>query len=227
MKMEERRREIMLPMRVLVADDHRLFRQGLISLMRTRPDLVQVVGEAETGRQAVALSSELRPDLVLMDIYMPQSDGLQAAQTILRELPGVQIIMLTASELDEHFYEAVQLGVAGYLLKNLDAVELFDLIEGVARGEAALTQAMAARLLKGVATRTLNASKGEEALTNREIEVIKLLANGFTNPQIASELNITINTVKSHISHILTKLQLKNRTQAAAYAVQHRLVAPK
>jgi len=217
----------MPPMRVLVADDHRLFRQGLISLMSTRPDLVQVVGQAETGQQAVTLAGELRPDLVLMDIYMPQGDGLQAAQTIHRELPDVHIIMLTASELDEHFFEAVQLGVAGYLLKNLDADELFDLIEGVAHGEAALTQAMAARLLKGVATRSLDARKGEEALTGREIEVIRLLAHGSTNPQIAAELNITINTVKSHISHILSKLQLENRTQAAAYAVQHRLVTPK
>jgi two-component system nitrate/nitrite response regulator NarL len=216
----------MLPMRVLVADDHRLFRQGLISLMKTRPDLVQVIGEAETGREAVTLASELRPDLVLMDIYMPHKDGLQAAQTILLEVPNVQIIMLTASELDEHFYEAAQMGVAGYLLKDLDAEELFALIEGVARGEAALTKAMAARLLKGVANRALDERKGEEALTDREIEVIKLLAHGATNPQIASELSITVNTVKSHISHILNKLQLENRTQAAAYAVQNRLVIP-
>jgi DNA-binding NarL/FixJ family response regulator len=216
----------MLPLRILVADDHRLFRQGLISLMGTRPDLIEVVGEAETGPDAVAMASQLQPDLVLMDIVMPQGDGLQAARRIREQNSNINIVMLTSSELDEHLDEAVRIGVSGYLLKNLDAEELFDLIEGVDRGEAALTRAMAARVLKGMASRTANDSKGEEQLTKREIEVLKLLARGDSNPQIAQELSISVNTVKTHISHILDKLQLDNRTQAAAYAVHRRLVDP-
>lgn len=214
----------MLPMKVLIADDHRLFRQGLISLMNTRPDLVEVVGEAETGREAIRLTARLQPDLVLMDIYMPGSDGLSATQAIRRRFPDVDVVILTASELDEHFHMAIQAGVAGYLLKDLDADELFNLIEGVDRGEAALTRAMATRLLKDVSNRSIENTKGEEILTNREVEVLRLLAQGASNPQIGEELNITVNTVKTHISHILDKLHLENRTQAATYAIQSRLV---
>jgi DNA-binding NarL/FixJ family response regulator len=216
----------MLPMKVLVADDHRLFRQGLISLMRTRPDLVEVIGEAETGSEAVSLVQMLHPDMVLMDITMPQGDGLEATRKIREQDPSVDIVILTASETDEHFDEAVKLGVSGYLLKNLDADELFDLIEGVDRGEAALTKAMAARLLKGIARRETSSYQVEDLLTAREVEVLRYLARGDSNPKIAGELNISINTVKSHISHILDKLQLDNRTQAATYAVQNRLVEP-
>ncbi|MGD8585406.1 MAG: response regulator transcription factor [Chloroflexota bacterium] len=215
----------MLPMRVLIADDHRLFRQGLISLMNTRPDLVQVVGEAETGREAVRLTAELQPDLVLMDIYMPHSDGLSATQVIRDRFPDVDVVILTASDLDEHFHTAIQSGVAGYLLKDLDAKELFNLIEGIERGEAALTRAMATRLLKDVSNRAIESSKGEEILTSREIEVLRLLAQGASNAQIGQELNITVNTVKTHISHILDKLNLENRTQAATYAIQSRIVS--
>jgi DNA-binding NarL/FixJ family response regulator len=211
-------------MKVLIADDHRLFRQGLISLMNTRPDLVEVVGEADTGREAIRLTEALQPDIVLMDIYMPHSDGLTAAQVIRRRFPEANVVMLTASDSDEHFHAAIQTGVSGYLLKDLDADELFNLIEGVRRGEAALTRAMATRLLKDVSSRAIDGARGEELLTNREIEVLRLLAQGASNPQIGEELNITVNTVKTHISHILDKLQLENRTQAATYAIQSRLV---
>ena len=214
----------MLPLKVLIADDHRLFRQGLISLMNTRPDLVEVVGEAKTGREAITLTARLQPDLVLMDIYMPHSDGLMATQAIRRRFPDVDVVILTASELDEHFHTAIQAGVAGYLLKDLDADELFNLIEGVERGEAALTRAMATRLLKDVSNRAIENTKGKEILTKREVEVLRLLAQGASNPQIGHELNITVNTVKTHISHILDKLHLENRTQAATYAIQSRLV---
>jgi len=215
----------MLPLRVLVADDHRLFRQGLIGLMKTRRDLVEVVGEAATGSEAVRLAQYLRPDLVLMDITMPGGDGLHAARVIRQTLPDVAVVMLTASELDEHLYEAVRLGAAGYLLKNLDAEELFDLLVGVARGEAALTRAMAARLLKNVARHTMDAETGAETLTEREVEVLRLVARGASNPQIAEALCITVNTVKVHLRNILDKLRLENRTQAAAYAVQSGLVS--
>jgi DNA-binding NarL/FixJ family response regulator len=210
-------------MRVLVADDHRLFRQGLISLMGTRPDLVQVIGEAESGQEAVRLTRELKPDLVLMDITMPPGSGLQAAAEIQRQVPGIKIVMLTASDLDEHFNQAIQLGVAGYLQKDLDAAELFNLIEGIERGEAALTRVMATRLLKNMALRSQNDPPEVETLTEREMEVLQVLARGASNPQIAAELNISVNTVKTHIRHILAKLDLENRIQAAAYAVEKRI----
>jgi DNA-binding NarL/FixJ family response regulator len=138
-------------------------------------------------------------------------------------MPEVKIVMLTASDEDEHFRQAVQLGVHGYLLKDLDANELFDLIEGLDRGEAALTRTMAARLLKNMANRSVQETSGEEPLTEREMEVLRILAQGASNPEIGRALNITVNTVKSHISHILAKLQLENRTQAAAYAVEKRI----
>ena len=217
----------MYPLKVLVADDHRLFRQGLISLMKTRRDLVEVVGEAESGKEAIQFAQSLRPDIILMDILMPSGDGLQAAAAIRKDLPEIAIIFLTSSETDEHLFEAIRLGAAGYLLKNLDADELFDLIAGIARGEAAITRAMAARLLKGVSNNSIQSQDGSLGLTEREIEVLQLVARGASNPQIADQLFITINTVKTHLRNILVKLNLENRTQVAAYAVQNGLVPEK
>ncbi len=216
-----------MTIKVLIADDHRLFRQGLIGLMNTREDLVKVVGEAETGEEAVRLAGELKPDVILMDIYMPNMDGLEAAKIIRARYPRLAIIMLTSSERDGHLYEAVQLGVAGYLLKSLDADELFDLLSGVTRGEPAMTRAMASKLLKSVANRMVDPNKGEQALTERELYVLRLVASGATNLEIAEKLSISINTVKSHLKNILEKLQLENRTQAATYALKHGLVAPR
>lgn len=216
-----------MSIRVLLADDHKLFRQGMISLMRTREDLVEVVGEAETGEEAIQLTEKLRPDVVLMDIYMSQMDGLQAAKEIRTRFPKVAIVMLTSSERDGHLYEAVRLGVAGYLLKSLDADELFELLEGVTRGEAAMTRSMAMRLLKGVADRMVDGESGEEALSEKELLVLRFVASGASNAEIAESLSISINTVKSHLKNILEKLQLANRTQAATYALKHGLVLPR
>ena len=216
-----------MTIKVLIADDHRLFRQGLIGLMRTREDLVQVIGEASTGIEAIQLAEQLRPDVILMDIYMPEVDGLEAAKQIRSRCPEIAIVMLTSSERDGHLYEAVQIGVAGYLLKSLDATELFDLLSGVVKGETAMTRAMAGKLLKAVANRLAEGEKGEQALTERELYVLRLVASGATNLEIADKLSISINTVKSHLKNILEKLQLENRTQAATYALQHGLVSPR
>ncbi len=216
-----------MPIRVLIADDHKLFRQGLISLMRTREDLVEVVGEASTGVEAIQLAEKLQPDIILMDIYMPEVDGLEAAREIRGRFPNIAIIILTSSERDGHLYEAVQIGVAGYLLKSLDATELFDLLTGVGNGEPAMTRAVAGKLLKAVANRLVDEEKGEQALTERELYVLRLVASGATNLEIAEKLSISTNTVKSHLKNILEKLQLQNRTQAATYALKHGLVLPR
>ncbi len=215
-----------MTIKVLIADDHKLFRQGLMGLMRTRDDLVEVIGEASTGVEAIALAEKLSPDVILMDIYMPEMDGLQAAKVIRAKFPNIAIVMLTSSERDGHLYEAVQIGVSGYLLKNLDASELFDLLTGVVRGETAMTRALASKLLKAVANRLADEDKGEEALTERELFVLRLVASGAKNSEIAEKLSISINTVKSHLKNILEKLQLDNRTQAATYALKHGLVSP-
>jgi len=216
-----------MTIKLLIADDHKLFRQGLIGLLRTRDDLVEVIGEAETGEDAIRLAEELHPDVILMDIYMPHMDGLQAAKEIHTRFPNIAIVMLTSSEKDGHLYEAVQVGVSGYLLKSLDANELFDVLQGVTNGETAMTRAMAGRLLKVVANRLTDEDKGEQSLTERELFVLRLVASGASNMEIAQKSSISINTVKSHLKNIMEKLQLENRTQAATYALKHGLVSPR
>lgn len=218
-----------LPLTVLIADDHRLFRQGLIGLLGTRPDLVQVVGEAATGREAITMTRSLRPALALMDIAMPDGTGLDALQTIRERMPETAVVMLTASDENEHLRRAMRLGAAGYLLKDLDAQELFKLIAGVAQGEAAITRAMAARMLQDLAQDREEPAPESTLLgdlTEREIDVLRLVAQGVSNPEIAEELYITVNTVKTHLRNILDKLHVENRTQAATYAVQKGLITP-
>lgn len=213
-----------LPLKTIVADDHRLFRQGLISLMNARPDLVTVIGEAEHGAEAVEMCERLQPDLVMMDILMPQMDGLQAAKRILKLNPNTAIIMLTASSSNEHLGDALDIGVSGYLQKNLDSNELFDLILGITDDKVAITNTTASQIMKNMGFGRGRQSTAAEQLTSRELEVLRLAATGISNPQIAARLQISVNTVKAHIKSILDKLNLENRTQLAAYATRKGLI---
>jgi DNA-binding NarL/FixJ family response regulator len=213
------------PLKTLIVDDHALFRQGLISLMKTRPDLVDVIGEASSGKEAILMAEKLHPELILLDIYMPDGNGLQAAYAIRKCSPETAIVILTSSELDDHLREAFQLGAVGYLLKNLKANELFDLLEGVNRDEIVITHSMAASLLKDTFHPSAIQNQIEE-LTEREIEVLQLVAQGESNPKIAEALGIAVNTVKTHLKNILSKLRLENRTQVAAFAIQNGMLDP-
>jgi DNA-binding NarL/FixJ family response regulator len=209
-----------MPQRIVIVDDHSLFRQGLVGLMRARPDLVCVIGEGSNGREAVQLAARLQPDVMLMDIRMPDMDGLTAAAHIRRAFPHISIVILTASEADIDLHQAMQLGVSGYLSKDLDCEELFDLLAGIAEGQPAITRAMAMRLMRLMSSAfATDPDCMLPTLTERELEVLRLVVRGSSNPQIADELCISINTVKVHLRNILEKLQVKNRAEAAALAV--------
>lgn len=210
--------------KVLVVDDHRVFRQGLIGLMNTRPDILKVVGEAGTGREAICEAQRLKPDLVLMDLMMPECDGLEATKTIHQMMPEVKIVMLTASEQDAHLCQAIQSGASGYLVKTMDAEEIFQLILGVLDGEFAMTGLMGTRLIDLLKKNKYQLHANDQLLTDRENEVIELIVKGYSNPRIASTLNISLNTTKTHVSHILKKLGLDSRTQIATYAVKKGLM---
>ncbi|MEO0564801.1 MAG: response regulator transcription factor [Chloroflexota bacterium] len=212
---------------ILIVDDHSLFRQGLVGLMRARRDQVTVVGEATNGLEAIQLAAKLQPDVILMDIQMPGMNGLEATEHIRQQFPHISVIILTASDTDFDLREAMQLGVSGYLSKDLDAEELFDLLEGIKTGQPAITRAMAARLMKCM---TASASELDKRcavpdLTAREIDVLRWVVRGSSNPQIADELCISVNTVKVHLRNILDKMHVKNRAEAAAQAVEQGLIA--
>ncbi|HYY90009.1 MAG TPA: response regulator transcription factor [Chloroflexota bacterium] len=215
-------------MRVLIADDHPLFRDGLRGLLEARG--IEVVGEARNGREAVDLVRRLGPDVALMDLSMPEMTGLEATRLISANQPAVKVVILTASEDDADLFEAIKSGAQGYIFKNLDSTEFFRLLEGVERGEPALTPALARKLL-GEFARPPSAKptevEGPGALTEREREVLDLLVQGVTsNKDLAERLVVTENTVKYHLRNILDKLHVQNRAQVVAYAVRHGMVEP-
>jgi DNA-binding NarL/FixJ family response regulator len=210
---------------VLVVDDHRVFRQGLISLMKTRPDVLQVVGEAGSGKEAVIHAKHLQPDLILMDLYMPDGDGLEATRIIHQERPDVAIVMLTASDTDDDLCKAIKNGAVGYLVKSMDAEDIFDLILGTATGEIAMTRLMGTRLLRAMEKQAQSPGDDLVCLTPREAQVLELVIQGASNPQIAAALCVSLNTAKSHVSHIMRKLNVENRAQIVKYALQHGLAA--
>jgi DNA-binding NarL/FixJ family response regulator len=213
-------------MRVLIADDHPLFRDGLRSLLEARG--VDVVGEARNGREALDQARRLRPDVVLMDLSMPEMSGLTATRLLSADHPEVRVVILTASEDDADLFEAIKSGAQGYIFKNLDSEAFFRLFDGVARGEPALTPSLAKKLLGEFARPAAPAHEtvavGPDALTEREREVLNLLVQGVTsNRDLAERLVVSENTVKYHLRNILDKLHVQNRAQVVAYAVRHGL----
>ena len=209
--------------RVLIVDDHDLFRDGVASLLHAQG--YQVIGEASDGFEAVVRARELRPDLVLMDIQMPNMGGLEATRLITTELPDIKVVMLTVSDDEEDLFEAIKSGAQGYLLKKLKSEVFFELISGVMIGEAPISPKMATKMLYELAQQPADRRKmeGQSQLTERETEVLTLVAQGKGNKQIAAELFLSESTVKYHLRNILEKLHLESRAQAIAYATRRGL----
>jgi DNA-binding NarL/FixJ family response regulator len=203
-----------MTIRVLLVDDHSVVRQGLRMFLHLDPEL-EVVGEAANGQEGVRLARELLPDVVLMDLLMPVMDGIQATAVIRRELPEIEVVALTSVLDDSSVFGAVRAGAIGYLLKDTEAEELNRAIKAAAAGQVQLSPAAAARLMREV-----RAPENPEALTERENDVLRLIAGGLSNKEIARELGIGEKTVKTHVSNILGKLGVLSRTQAALHAVR-------
>jgi two-component system, NarL family, response regulator LiaR len=209
-----------MTIRILLADDHSVVRQGLRMFLSLDPEL-EVVGEAADGAEALSLARTLKPDVVLMDLLMPVMNGISAITAIRRELPETEVIALTSVLEDVSVVGAIRAGAIGYLLKDTEANELRQAIKAAAAGQVQLSPRATARLL-----REIRAPESPEILTERETEVLKALAQGQSNKEIAHNLVISEKTVKTHVSHVLTKLQVPSRTQAALYAIRIGLVSP-
>ena len=218
------------PIKVLVVDDHTLFRKGIINLLQERSG-IEVVGEAKGGREGIELAKQLRPDVILMDVQMPDCNGIEATEAIRQELPDARIIMLTVSEQDEDLFSAIKAGARGYLLKSIEPDHLLKAIDLLMKGEAVIPHTMASKLLTEFsAIANKPASKADQPdqyqrLTTREKEILQTLSYGASNKEIATALNISEHTVKIHLKNILKKLQVNNRIQAAVYAHRQGLVA--
>jgi DNA-binding NarL/FixJ family response regulator len=207
----------MEPLRLLLVDDHALFREGLISLLSYQDDFT-VVGEAEDAESALNQARALEPDIVLMDIELPGEDGVIATQRLKMEMPTVTVVMLTVRDDSQTLFEAIKAGAQGYLVKNVRSWELLEQIRSLARGEAAISRRMAARILEEIRGHT-EPFGPEEELTAREIDVLELVAARLSNAEIAERLVVSSHTVKNHMKSILSKLHLRNRHQAAAYGI--------
>jgi NarL family two-component system response regulator LiaR len=222
--------------RVLIADDHDLVREGLRAVLAGEEDL-EVVGEARDGQEALKMCRALKPELVLMDVRMPKSDGLEATRAIKEEMPQVSVVMVTMHENPDYLLEAIRAGAAGYILKDAEGERLVGAVRRTLNGESPLAQELAMQLLVRIADETQedepppartdehrNSMPG--GITLREVEVLRLLAQGRTNPEIAQELEISRGTVKIHVQHIIAKLGVSDRTQAAVRAIELGLLHP-
>ncbi|MFI1764435.1 response regulator [Streptomyces sp. NPDC020800] len=215
--------------RVLIADDQQMVRQGFTVLLNTQPD-IEVVGQAVDGREAIARARELTPDVVLMDIRMPDVGGIEATGRITTDHPDIRVLVLTTFDLDEYVYEALRAGASGFLLKDASAAQLAEAVRIVAAGDALLAPGITRRLiaefsrLGGTPRAPLKQRVGD--LTERETEVLALIAQGLSNAEIAERLFVAEQTVKTHVGRILVKLGLRDRTQAAVFAYESGLVRP-
>lgn len=213
--------------KVLVVDDHSLFRDGVVSLLSAAG--FKVIGEAGDGKIAVKEALRLKPDLVLLDIHMPKGSGLHALQEIRKKLPETKVVMLTVSEDSDLLVKAIESGAHGYLLKSLNAKGFLASLEGVQRGEAAMTRSTMTQLMGAISNEDSFETKNSvpshlELLTEREVELLHLVAFGLSNKAMAQQLHISENTVKYHMKNILQKTNLQNRTEVAAYALRTGLV---
>jgi DNA-binding NarL/FixJ family response regulator len=201
-------------LRILVAEDHPLFRKGVISLLSSVPDF-EVVGEASTGEEAVARAAQLQPDVVLMDLQMPEVNGIEATRRILQESPSVRILVVTLFEDDDSVFMALRAGARGYILKDADEEEMVLAIRAVARGEAIFSPTIATRLLAYFAApKPVAQPQAFPTLTDREREILNLIAQGHPNPSIAKQLHLSTKTIGNYVSNIFTKLQVADRAQA-------------
>jgi DNA-binding NarL/FixJ family response regulator len=212
--------------RVLVADDQALVRDGFRAIIDRESDL-EVVGEAEDGVVALELAGRLRPDVVLMDIRMPRIDGLEATRELLRRPDAPRILVLTTFDRNDWVYEALKAGAAGFLLKDVRGSQLTDAIRTVAAGDALLAPAITGRFIKDYLARNGSAVEPPDvALSERELDVLRRIARGQANAEIAADLFLGLSTVKTYVNRLLTKLELRDRTQAAVYAYEHGIVRP-
>ncbi len=211
------------PITVMIVDDHEMVRRGAASYLEAQPDIA-VVAQAGSGEEAVKLAQEFIPDVVLMDLVMTGMDGVEATRKVKNISPRTQIVILTSFHQDEFIFPALQAGAISYLLKDVKATELVEAIRRAARGEATLHPRIASRVIKTFRNLEPEAATPFTVLTEREMEVLKLIAKGSSNDQIAEQLVISVGTVKGHVSNILSKLHLVDRTQAAAYAWQQGIV---
>lgn len=209
--------------RIVVVDDHVLFREGLVAIIRSAPD-IEVVGQAGTVREAVELVGSIKPDIVLMDFRLPDGTGVDATRAILKEDPECKIVFLTMSEEDDDLFSAVRSGAKGYLLKNMHPAKLMATIKSVYGGESALSRSMTMRIMEELARTKASEHKGDATLTHRELDVLREIASGFSNLEIADHLVVSENTVKYHVHSILGKLGLSDRREAADYARKHGLL---
>ncbi len=204
--------------RILICDDHAVVREGLRALISTEPDMI-IVGEATDGANAITAFRELRPDVALLDMVMPRMDGVETLKVILSEFPGARILILTSFSDDDMVFPAIKAGALGYLLKDSMPEELIRAIRSVNRGEASLHPSIARRLIQEL-TQPTSLPPTQEPLTEREMEVLRLVAKGYSNEEIGDSLVVSERTARGHVSSILSKLHLANRTQAALYALR-------
>jgi two-component system NarL family response regulator len=209
--------------RLIVVDDHILFREGLMAIIRLEPDF-QIVGQAGTVSEAVEIVRSLKPDMVLMDFGLPDGTGADATRAIMKEDPGCKIVFLTMSEEDDDLFAAIRSGAKGYLLKNMHPSKLVAALRAVHQGESALSRSMTMRVMEELSRTRKPEYPVEITLTHREIDVLRAIATGLSNQDIANHLFITENTVKYHVHSILEKLKLSSRKEAATYARQHGLI---